>query len=52
MLEELQELVELHPRNNHNLCLSGGMVEVLGLIFSHPDNGIRKQACSIFSAAA
>lgn len=50
-LEELQELVELHPRNNLNLCLSGGMAEVLSLIVSHTDNKIRKLACSIFAAA-
>lgn len=50
ILEELQELVELHPRNNLNLCLSGGMQEVLALILSHPDATVRKQACRIFSA--
>lgn len=51
MLDELQELVELHPRNNHNLCLCGGMQEILAMIFSHPDAGVRKLACSIFTAA-
>ncbi len=50
-LEELQELVELHPRNNLNLCLSGGMGEVLALIVSHTDTNVRKLACSIFAAA-
>jgi hypothetical protein len=42
LLAELQELVELHPRNNLNLCLSGGMTEILALIFSHPDKEVRK----------
>jgi hypothetical protein len=51
LLDELQELVELHPRNNHNLCLSGGMVDILGMIFSHPDKSIKRLCCSIFSAA-
>jgi hypothetical protein len=37
LLTELQELVELHPRNNLNLCLSGGMIEIISLIFSHPN---------------
>lgn len=52
MLEELQELVELHPRNNHNLCLSGGMTEIITMIFTHADKSIRRSACSIFSTAA
>ena len=51
LLDELQELVELHPRNNHNLCLSGGMVDILGMILTHPDKSIKRLCCSIFSAA-
>jgi hypothetical protein len=50
MCEELQELAELHPRNNLNLCLSGGLAEVLSLILSHPDDEVRLNACRIFSA--
>jgi hypothetical protein len=50
-LTELQELVELHPRNNLNLCLSGGMTEIMSLIFSHPDPAVRKIACSVMTAA-
>ena len=50
MLEELQELVEMHPRNNLNLCLSGGMHDVLALIFSHPDDDVRFSACCVFTA--
>ena len=34
-LDEMLELVELHPRNNLNLCLSGGMVNILKLITTH-----------------
>lgn len=52
LLEELQELVELHPRNNHNLCLSGGMTEILAMIFSHPSPDVKKRACSIFTTAS
>ena len=35
LLEELLELAEIHPRNNLNVCLMGGMQEILSLIFSH-----------------
>jgi len=52
MLEELQELVELHPRNNLNLCLTGGMQEILAIILGYPDIETRKLACSIFTSAS
>ena len=38
-------------RNNYNLCLSGGMIEIMSLIFSHSNGQIRKLACSILSGA-
>jgi len=50
LIEELTDLVELHPRNNLNLCLMGGMIEVLCIIFSHPDDEVRRAACRIFSS--
>lgn len=50
LIEELTDLVELHPRNNLNLCLMGGMSEVLCLIFSHENDSVRKQACRVFSS--
>jgi len=50
LLEELQEIAELHPRNNINVCLMGGMQEILSLIFSHDSQRVRKIACSILSA--
>merc|ERR1719158_385157 len=40
LLEELQELVELHPRNNLNLCMTGGMQEILATILGYPDLGV------------
>lgn len=40
-LEELLELVELHPRNNQNLCLCGGMQIVMAYILQHPHAGVR-----------
>lgn len=48
LLEELLDLVEIHPRSNLNFCLFGGMHELMSLIFSHPSESIRKLACSIF----
>jgi len=50
LLEELTDLVELHPRNNLNLCLMGGMTEVLAIMFSHDDDSVRKAACRVFSS--
>lgn len=49
LLDELCELVELHPRNNLNLCLMGGMSEVLCLIFSHESDIVRRTACRVFT---
>ena len=50
LLEELIDLVELHPTNNLNLCLMGGMSETLCLIFSHQDDSVRKAACRVFGS--
>jgi len=50
LIEELTDLVELHPRNNLNLCLMGGMTEVLCLVFSHENDAVRKAACRVFSS--
>jgi len=33
------------------MCLSGGMVEILSLIFSHPDKQVKRLACSVLTAA-
>lgn len=49
-MDELQDLVEMHPRNNVNLCLSGGMNELLALALGHPDEGIRRAACFTVSS--
>jgi len=43
-LEELIDLVELHPRNNLNLCIMGGMFELLSLGFSYPNDGVQRMA--------
>ncbi len=50
-LDELLELVELHPRSSLNLCLCGGLQLTLDLILTHPLSSIRRSACSIFSFA-
>jgi len=44
------DLVELHSRNNLNLCLMGGMTEILCLIFSHESDAVRKAACRVFGS--
>mmetsp|Transcript_18080 Transcript_18080/g.13122 ORF Transcript_18080/g.13122 Transcript_18080/m.13122 type:complete len:87 (+) Transcript_18080:110-370(+) len=35
-LDLLHELIELHPRNNLNLCVCGGMDSIIKLILEHP----------------
>jgi len=50
LLEELTDLAELHPRNNLNLCLQGGMSELLSLIFSHESAQVRKQTCMLLTS--
>jgi len=50
LLEELQDLVELHERNNLNLCLAGGMNEVLGLALGHPSEKVRNASCFLVSS--
>lgn len=51
LVEEMGDLVELHPRNNLNLCLMGGMTELLAIIFSHEHEPIRRGACRVVSSA-
>ena len=34
LLDEMSNLAELHPRNNLNFCVMGGMNQVLSLLFS------------------
>lgn len=49
MLEELAELIELHPRNGLNFCLGGGMQVMVDIMVEHPEKDIRKLACVAFS---
>jgi len=51
LLENLMDHVELHPRNNLNLCLMGGMIELLALSFGYPDESVRKNALQIITSA-
>lgn len=51
-MEELQELLEMNPRNNLNLCLSGGMTELLSIALGHPSDELRVKACSIISSVS
>jgi len=49
-LEELLDVVEMHPRNNLNFCLCGGMTELLGLALGHPSDAVRSQSCYLVSS--
>lgn len=50
-LEELLELVELHPRSSLNLCLCGGMQTIIEIIMENENEAARRKACSLFSFA-
>jgi len=49
LLEELQDLAEMHPRSNLNLCLFGGFPELMAIIFGHPHHMVRAAACAVCS---
>jgi len=45
MLDDLQNLIELHERNSLNLAITGGLKSLMSYIFSHPDSEARVIAC-------
>lgn len=49
LLDELSELVELHPRNNLNLCLVGGLPTLLEIIFDNKDEEVRRNASPVLA---
>jgi len=49
LLDECQELVEMHERNNLNLAILGGLNSIIQYILRHPDDEVRKIACNTFS---
>ena len=49
LLEECQELIEIHERNCLNLCLLGGLESLMKYITSHPDAEARIIACQTFN---
>jgi len=49
LLDECQELVETHERNNLNLAILGGLNSIIQYILGHPDAEVRKIACNTFS---
>ena len=51
MLEELLDLVELHERNNLNMCIYGGMIELLSLGLSYPNDEVRRSALQLITSA-
>lgn len=50
LLDELLELVEMNPRNNINLCLSGGLQVLFNIILTNENGEIKRGACSIASS--
>ena len=48
-LDQVQELIEIHERNNLNLAIMGGLESVMKYMEHHPDNAVRKMACNTFS---
>ena len=49
MLDELNEMIELHERNSLNLALCGGLKHLMTYMTAHPDAEARKMACHTFS---
>lgn len=49
LLDECQELVEMHERSNLNLALLGGLDTLLRYIVGHPSPAVREMACLTFS---
>lgn len=50
LLDEMCDLAELHPRNNLNFCVMGGMTQILALLFSHESDKVRKGSCHLLTA--
>jgi len=48
-MDQVQELVELHERNNLNLALMGGLESVMCYMQKHPEKAVRKMACNTFT---
>lgn len=49
LLEDLLDIAELHPRNNINLCLCGGLQTLVQIIVINPHDEARRLGCTIFS---
>jgi len=48
-LDQVQEMIELHERNNLNLAIMGGLQSVMEYMQKHPDKSVRKVACNTFT---
>lgn len=49
LLEECQELIEIHERNCLNLSLLGGLEAILQYMLHHPDTEARMVACQTYN---
>jgi hypothetical protein len=50
LMEELTDLTELHARNNLNLCIMGGMVELLSIGIGYPNDEVKRVALYLISS--
>ena len=44
LIEDLMGLVDLHPQHSTNVCILGGMPELIGLGSDFPDSNVRSSA--------
>jgi hypothetical protein len=49
ILDELEDLFDMHQDNAKNFCKMGGYLYLLEVIMRHPDENVRKQSCTIFT---
>lgn len=45
LLEEFQDIIEIHERNSLNLAMCGGLEDLLNYMLKHPDARARIIAC-------
>lgn len=49
LLEDVEELIEMHPRNSLNICICGGMQTMFDIVFNNTNGDSRRLACAIIS---
>jgi hypothetical protein len=49
-IDELHELIDIHPRNGLNLVKSGGFKLLMDAMFNNPHEAVRRMAMQVFSS--